>query len=41
MHQMQLGGIVRIHQHRVARRAVERIDFGIDQRVELFARAAC
>ena len=31
LHQMQQRGIIRVHQHSVARRAVERINLGIDQ----------
>src|SRR5215204_5814223 len=34
---MQLRGILRAHQNGVARRAIQRIDVGIDQGVELFS----
>ena len=36
MNQAQCGGIVRIHQHGIARGAVEWINFSVDERVELF-----
>ena len=34
---MEFGGVFGVHENRVARRAGERIDLGVDQRVELFA----
>ena len=35
--QTQFDGVECAHQHRIARRAIQRVDFGIHERVELFA----
>ena len=37
MDQVEHRRVIRVHQHRVTRRAVDRVHLGIDERVELLA----